>query len=140
VTEANGAQLVEKAVALQPDIIILNACSRSSTRPCSRCGSSAASRTSCSSCTTEEPLVTPKILIVDDEAHLRMLIQQALEELEDQGVELLTAANGEEALAPSGRRAQPRVPRRDDAEAERLRRLPAREGGAGRRTASASSC
>jgi two-component system, OmpR family, alkaline phosphatase synthesis response regulator PhoP len=43
--------------------------------------------------------VTPKILIVDDEAHLRMLIQQALEELEDQGVELLTASNGEEALA-----------------------------------------
>jgi two-component system, OmpR family, alkaline phosphatase synthesis response regulator PhoP len=43
--------------------------------------------------------VTPKILIVDDEAHLRMLIQQALEELEEQGVELLTASNGEEALA-----------------------------------------
>ena len=39
-----------------------------------------------------------KILIVDDEAHLRMLIQQALEELEDAGVELLTATNGEEAL------------------------------------------
>ena len=39
------------------------------------------------------------ILIVDDEPHLRMLIQQALEELEDEGVELLTAANGEEALA-----------------------------------------
>lgn len=39
-----------------------------------------------------------KILIVDDEAHLRMLIQQTLEELEDEGVELLTAANGEEAL------------------------------------------
>jgi DNA-binding response OmpR family regulator len=39
------------------------------------------------------------ILIVDDEAHLRMLIQQTLEELEDEGVELLTAANGEEALA-----------------------------------------
>lgn len=39
-----------------------------------------------------------KILIVDDEAHLRMLIQQTLEELEDDGVELLTAANGEEAL------------------------------------------
>jgi DNA-binding response OmpR family regulator len=39
------------------------------------------------------------ILIVDDEAHLRMLIQQALEDLEDEGVELLTAANGEEALA-----------------------------------------
>lgn len=38
------------------------------------------------------------ILIVDDEAHLRMLIQQTLEELEDEGVELLTAVNGEEAL------------------------------------------
>ncbi len=39
------------------------------------------------------------ILIVDDEAHLRTLIQQALEDLEDEGVELLTASNGEEALA-----------------------------------------
>jgi DNA-binding response OmpR family regulator len=39
------------------------------------------------------------ILIVDDEAHIRMLIQQTLEELEDEGVELLTASNGEEALA-----------------------------------------
>ena len=39
------------------------------------------------------------ILIVDDEAHLRMLLQQTLEELEDEGVELLTASNGEEALA-----------------------------------------
>ena len=43
--------------------------------------------------------MTPmKILIVDDEPHLRMLIQQTLEELEDDGVELLTASNGEEAL------------------------------------------
>jgi len=40
-----------------------------------------------------------KILIVDDEPHLRMLIQQTLEELEDEGVELLTASDGEEALA-----------------------------------------
>jgi len=39
-----------------------------------------------------------KILIVDDEAHIRMLIKQTLEELEDEGVELLTATNGEEAL------------------------------------------
>ncbi len=39
-----------------------------------------------------------KILIVDDEPHLRTLIQQTLEELEDDGVELLTAANGEDAL------------------------------------------
>jgi len=42
--------------------------------------------------------VPPKILIVDDEAHLRMLIQQTLEELEDEGVELLTASDGEAAL------------------------------------------
>ena len=40
-----------------------------------------------------------KILIVDDEPHLRTLIHQALEELEDDGVDLLTASNGEEALA-----------------------------------------
>ena len=40
-----------------------------------------------------------KILIVDDEAHLRTLLRQTLEELEDEGVELHTAANGEEALA-----------------------------------------
>ena len=39
-----------------------------------------------------------KILIVDDEPHLRMLIQQTLEELEDEGVDLITASNGEEAL------------------------------------------
>lgn len=39
-----------------------------------------------------------KILIVDDEPHLRMLIQQTLEELEDEGVELLTASNGDDAL------------------------------------------
>ena len=39
------------------------------------------------------------ILIVDDEAHLRSLIQQTLEELEDEGVELITASNGEEAIA-----------------------------------------
>lgn len=39
-----------------------------------------------------------KILIVDDEAHIRMLIEQTLEELEDDGVEFLTADNGETAL------------------------------------------
>jgi two-component system alkaline phosphatase synthesis response regulator PhoP len=42
--------------------------------------------------------MTMKILIVDDEPHLRMLIQQSLEELEDEGVDLFTASNGEEAL------------------------------------------
>src|SRR5688572_3211218 len=36
-----------------------------------------------------------KILIVDDEAHMRMLIEQKLEELEDEGVEFLSAENGE---------------------------------------------
>ena len=40
----------------------------------------------------------PKILIVDDEAHIRLLLEQTLEDLEDEGVELLIAINGEEAL------------------------------------------
>jgi DNA-binding response OmpR family regulator len=39
-----------------------------------------------------------KLLIVDDEAHIRMLIEQTLEDLEDEGVELLIASNGQEAL------------------------------------------
>ncbi len=43
--------------------------------------------------------MAPKILIADDEAHLHLLIAQTLEELEDEGVELLTASNGEDALA-----------------------------------------
>ncbi len=40
-----------------------------------------------------------KLLIVDDEAHIRMLLEQTLEELEDEEVNFLTAENGEEALA-----------------------------------------
>jgi two-component system alkaline phosphatase synthesis response regulator PhoP len=39
-----------------------------------------------------------KILIVDDESHIRMLINQTLEELEDEGVEFFSADNGEAAL------------------------------------------
>jgi two-component system, OmpR family, alkaline phosphatase synthesis response regulator PhoP len=39
-----------------------------------------------------------KLLIVDDEAHIRMLIEQTLEELEDEGVNFLSAENGEQAL------------------------------------------
>jgi DNA-binding response OmpR family regulator len=39
-----------------------------------------------------------KILIVDDEAHIRMLIEQTLEELEEEEVIFLTADNGEQAL------------------------------------------
>jgi DNA-binding response OmpR family regulator len=39
-----------------------------------------------------------KILIVDDEVHIRTLLEQALEDLEDVGVELLSARDGEEGL------------------------------------------
>ena len=39
-----------------------------------------------------------KILIVDDEAHIRMLIEQTLEVLEEDGVNFMTAENGEQAL------------------------------------------
>lgn len=39
-----------------------------------------------------------RILIVDDEAHIRLLLEQTLEDLEDEGVEILTASNGEDAL------------------------------------------
>lgn len=38
------------------------------------------------------------LLIVDDEAHIRMLLEQTLEELEDEDVNFLTAENGEQAL------------------------------------------
>ena len=40
----------------------------------------------------------PKILIVDDEAHIRLLLEQTLEDLEDEGVEVLVASNGEELV------------------------------------------
>jgi two-component system alkaline phosphatase synthesis response regulator PhoP len=40
----------------------------------------------------------PSVLIVDDEHHIRLLIEQTLEELEDEGVELLTAQDGVEAV------------------------------------------
>lgn len=39
-----------------------------------------------------------KILIVDDEPHLRLLIARALQDLEDDGVELLIANDGEAGL------------------------------------------
>jgi two-component system, OmpR family, alkaline phosphatase synthesis response regulator PhoP len=42
--------------------------------------------------------MTQSILIADDEAHIRILMEQTLEDLEDQGVELLLATNGAEAL------------------------------------------
>jgi DNA-binding response OmpR family regulator len=43
-------------------------------------------------------MMSLKILIVDDESHIRSLIEQSLEELEDNGVDFFTAENGEQAL------------------------------------------
>ncbi len=40
-----------------------------------------------------------RILIVDDQAFIRILLVQAMDDLKQQGVELLTAADGEEALS-----------------------------------------
>ena len=42
--------------------------------------------------------MSQKLLIVDDEAHIRMLIEQTLEELEEHDVEFFSAENGEQAL------------------------------------------
>jgi two-component system, OmpR family, alkaline phosphatase synthesis response regulator PhoP len=38
------------------------------------------------------------VLIADDEPHIRLLLEQTLEDLEDEGVTLLVASDGEEAL------------------------------------------
>jgi two-component system, OmpR family, alkaline phosphatase synthesis response regulator PhoP len=43
--------------------------------------------------------MTKQILIVDDESHIRILLEQTLEDLEDAGVEFAIATNGLEALA-----------------------------------------
>ena len=43
--------------------------------------------------------MSKKVLIVDDEPHIRMLLEQTLDELEDEGVALFTASNGQDALA-----------------------------------------
>jgi len=43
-------------------------------------------------------VMAKKVLIVDDENHIRVLLEQTLEELEDEGVELLLAGDGETAL------------------------------------------
>jgi DNA-binding response OmpR family regulator len=42
--------------------------------------------------------VRKKALIVDDEPHIRLLLEQTLDDLEEAGVEILTASNGQEAL------------------------------------------
>src|SRR5215203_3951812 len=73
-----------------------------------------------------------KILIVDDEAHIRMLIEQTLEELEDDGVEFLTAENGEIALEIiSKRKSKAGVFRCDDAQNEWHGSMPSRKERAG---------
>jgi DNA-binding response OmpR family regulator len=38
------------------------------------------------------------IVIVDDEAHIRILLEETLEELEDEGISIHLASNGEQAL------------------------------------------
>jgi DNA-binding response OmpR family regulator len=45
-----------------------------------------------------EARMSKKILIVDDELNMRMLLKETLEEFEDKGVEVLVAENGEEAI------------------------------------------
>ncbi len=48
---------------------------------------------------SKEKVMPKKILIVDDEVHIKMLLEQTLEELEDEyDVELFTASDGEEGL------------------------------------------
>ncbi len=42
--------------------------------------------------------MSKKILIVDDEMKMRMLLKETLESLEDKGVELLLAENGKDAI------------------------------------------
>lgn len=39
-----------------------------------------------------------KVVIVDDEAHIRILLEETLEELADRGVKIFTAKNGREGL------------------------------------------
>ena len=39
------------------------------------------------------------ILIADDEVHIRLLLEQSFEDLEDEGVEIHSVSNGEEALS-----------------------------------------
>ncbi len=121
VVESNGSELVSQSRAFQarhhhPQLAPLQRRSRARAALRKRNGERTLPHLS---------MNTMKILIVDDEPHLRTLIQQTLEELEDEGVELFTATNGEEALETiRAGAAQPGFPRRDDAEDEWLRRVP----------------
>ena len=42
--------------------------------------------------------MSKQVLIVDDEAHIRLLIERLLEDLEDDGVHILVATNGADGL------------------------------------------
>lgn len=46
--------------------------------------------------------MSKKVLIVDDEAHIRLLLEQTLDALQDHDVEILTADNGGAALRTIG--------------------------------------
>jgi len=43
--------------------------------------------------------MSKSILIADDEIHIRRLIEQSLEDLEDEGVDIKSVDNGEDALS-----------------------------------------
>lgn len=43
--------------------------------------------------------MSKKILIIDDEPHIRALLQEALEEVEEHGVEIFLAEDGEKGLS-----------------------------------------
>ena len=49
--------------------------------------------------------MTSKILIVDDEINIRLLLQQTLEDLGEENLEILSAENGQQALALVARQA-----------------------------------
>jgi two-component system alkaline phosphatase synthesis response regulator PhoP len=52
----------------------------------------------CGGSASTKEIVMKKILIVDDEPHIRALLEQALEEFEDEGVEIHLAVDGEDAI------------------------------------------
>src|SRR5438552_3598539 len=91
--ESNSSELVSRAVLFKPDIIILNLLLSSGEAV--RALRFEKGMENVLSLCTNEIYEDPDF---EDEPHLRMLIQQTLEELEDDGVELFTAINDEGAL------------------------------------------
>ena len=68
----------------------------------------------------------PKILIVDDEPHIRLLLEQSLEGLENAGRRVAVPPRTGSRRSRSSRRERPElaVSGHHDAEDERFRRLP----------------